>query len=73
VRASGDGKAPDPQNVDDAALTAARYLCSRGGNLATAAGWWRAVLAYNASVSYGQDVFSGADAYAKEAIRLPGT
>jgi membrane-bound lytic murein transglycosylase B len=66
-RASGDGKAPDPQNVDDAALTAAHYLCVRGGNLSTAAGWWRAVLSYNNSVTYGQNVFSGANAYAKAA------
>jgi membrane-bound lytic murein transglycosylase B len=66
-RASRDGKAPDPQNVDDAALTAAHYLCLRGGNLSTAAGWWRAVLSYNRSVTYGQNVFSGADAYAKAA------
>lgn len=70
VRASRDGKAPDPQNIDDAALTAAHYLCSRGRDLATAAGWWRAVLAYNSSVSYGQKVFSGADAYAKAATTL---
>lgn len=70
VRASGDGKAPDPQNVDDAALTAARYLCASGGDLATAAGWWDAVLTYNSSVSYGQKVFSGADAYAKAAAKL---
>jgi membrane-bound lytic murein transglycosylase B len=67
ARASRDGKAPDPQNVDDAALSAARYLCASGGNLATAAGWWRAVLTYNRSVTYGQNVFSGADAYAKAA------
>jgi membrane-bound lytic murein transglycosylase B len=70
VRASRDGKSPDPQNVDDAALTAARYLCASGGNLATAAGWWRAVLTYNSSVSYGQTVFSGADAYARAAAKL---
>jgi membrane-bound lytic murein transglycosylase B len=67
LRASRDGKAPDPQNVDDAALTAAHYLCTRGGNLSTAAGWWRAVLSYNRSVTYGQSVFSGANAYAKAA------
>jgi membrane-bound lytic murein transglycosylase B len=70
VRASGDGKTPDPQNVDDAALTAAHYLCASGGNLSTAAGWWRAVLRYNSSVTYGQNVFSGADAYAKAAAKL---
>jgi membrane-bound lytic murein transglycosylase B len=67
VRASGDGNAPDPQDVDDAALAAARYLCASGGDLATAGGWWRAVLTYNESVRYGKDVFSGADAYARAA------
>lgn len=70
VRASGDGAAPDPQNIDDAALSAATYLCARGGDLASAEGWWRAVLAYNQSVTYGRDVFSGADAYAKAAATL---
>ena len=53
-RANGDGAAPDPQNIDDAALTAARYLCAGGGDLATAPGWWHAVLTYNRSVTYGQ-------------------
>jgi membrane-bound lytic murein transglycosylase B len=67
VRASGDGRPPDPQNVDDAALTAARYLCASGGNLGTGPGWWKAVLAYNASVAYGRKVFSAADAYARAA------
>ncbi|MGH3881632.1 MAG: hypothetical protein ACRDSK_31805 [Actinophytocola sp.] len=70
VRASRDGKAPDPQNIDDAALTAGRYLCASGGNLSKAAGWWRAVMTYNRSVTYGQKVFSGADAYAKEAAKF---
>nr|WP_042190240.1 lytic murein transglycosylase [Kibdelosporangium sp. MJ126-NF4] len=66
VRASGDGKPADPQNVDDAAATAARYLCDSGGNnLTSAAGWWQAVLTYNESVAYGQAVFSNQEAYAK--------
>ncbi|WP_253776890.1 lysozyme family protein [Goodfellowiella coeruleoviolacea] len=66
ARASGDGAPPDPQNIDDAALTAARYLCAAGGgDMTTPQGWWDAVLAYNRSVEYGQKVFSGADAYAK--------
>ncbi|GAA1962800.1 murein transglycosylase [Amycolatopsis minnesotensis] len=69
VRASSDGKPADPQNVDDAALTAARYLCSAGGDLATPDGWWRAVLTYNQSVSYAQDVYSGAEAYAQASLR----
>lgn len=65
ARASGDGAAPDPQNIDDAALTAARYLCAQGGDLGTPNGWWSAVLTYNNSVAYGQEVFSNADAYAQ--------
>ncbi|HEY3752206.1 MAG TPA: murein transglycosylase [Pseudonocardiaceae bacterium] len=63
-RASGDGHAPDPQNIDDAALTAATYLCT-SGNLAVPAHWWRAAFHYNNSVTYGRAVFSAADAYAK--------
>ncbi|OLF15326.1 murein transglycosylase [Actinophytocola xanthii] len=70
ARANGDGEAPDPQNIDDAALSAAKYLCASGGDLSSADGWWRAVLTYNRSVAYGQDVFSGADAYAKAAREL---
>lgn len=69
VRASGDGAAPDPQNIDDAALTAARYLCAEGGNLATPDGWWAAIMTYNNSVGYAQEVFSDADAYAQAAVR----
>ncbi|MFC4087188.1 lysozyme family protein [Amycolatopsis samaneae] len=69
ARASSDGAEPDPQNIDDAAFTAARYLCSAGDDLATPAGWWRAVLFYNQAVTYGQDVFSGADAYAAASLQ----
>lgn len=70
VRANGDGAAPDPQNIDDAALSAARYLCASGGDLSSAQGWWQAVLTYNESVSYGKKVFDGADAYGKAAREL---
>jgi membrane-bound lytic murein transglycosylase B len=65
-RASADGQPADPQNIDDAALTAARYLCGGGArDLGTGQGWWSAVMSYNNSVEYGQNVFSGADAYAR--------
>lgn len=67
-RANGDGGTPDPQNIDDTAFTAARYLCSGGDDLGTPAGWWRAVLFYNSAVTYGQDVFSAADAYAEASV-----
>jgi membrane-bound lytic murein transglycosylase B len=68
VRANGDGQNPDPQNIDDAALAAARYLCSGGRDLGTGAGWWAAVLDYNNSTEYGQNVYSGADAYARASL-----
>ena len=67
ARAEADGAEPDPQDIDDAALSAARYLCASGGDLSSPAGWWQAVLTYNASTTYGQNVFSGAEAYAKAA------
>ncbi|MEU6645672.1 murein transglycosylase [Saccharomonospora sp. NPDC046836] len=64
ARAVRDGAPPDPQNIDDAALAAARYLCANGGDLGTPQGWWDAVLTYNRSGDYAQRVFSSADAYA---------
>jgi hypothetical protein len=63
-RAAGDGRAPDPQDIDDAALTAAVYLC-QSGDLSVPARWWRAAFHYNNSVAYGRAVFSAADAYTK--------
>ncbi|MEQ3551688.1 lytic murein transglycosylase [Pseudonocardia nematodicida] len=53
----------DPQNVDDAALAAAGYLCSGGRDVAAGAGWWDGVLAYNRSTSYARDVWSAAADY----------
>jgi membrane-bound lytic murein transglycosylase B len=63
VRANGDGKPADPQNIDDAASTAARYLCA-SGDLAVPARWWAAAFHYNNSLDYGRAVFSAAQAYA---------
>lgn len=54
----------DPQNIDAAAIAAGRYLCADGRDLATATGWWTAVLSYNQSASYADLVFHYADAYA---------
>ncbi len=51
VDANGDGVA-DPDNIDDATLSAGRYLCDRGGDLTTAEGWTRALMAYNLSGEY---------------------
>ncbi|WP_245722208.1 murein transglycosylase [Nocardia crassostreae] len=54
-----------PDNLDDAALAAARYLCAAGGDLATAQGWRRAILAYNHSTVYVGQVRAAAGAYDK--------
>lgn len=62
VDANGDGVA-DPDNIDDAALTAARYLCARGGDLTTPEGWHAALMAYNLSGEYLALVRDRASAY----------
>ncbi|RNM12671.1 hypothetical protein EFL26_18890 [Nocardioides pocheonensis] len=46
-----DGTA-DPQDIEDAAATAAAYLCADGRDLATEAGLRSAILAYNHSTAY---------------------
>lgn len=68
VRASGDGAAPDPQNIDDATLAAARYLCAGGQDLTTGTGWWQAVLSYNNTTEYGQLVFGAAQRYSQASL-----
>ncbi|MBB1036218.1 lytic transglycosylase domain-containing protein [Dietzia sp. CQ4] len=62
VDADGDGRA-DPNQIDDAAVAAARLLCTTGGDLSQAENWQRAVLAYNASREYLMDVRDAAAAY----------
>ena len=57
-----DGVA-DPQDIDDAALAAARYLCA-AGDLRSAAGWTRAVLSYNHSTDYLNAVYTASSAFA---------
>lgn len=60
--ANGDGRA-DPNQIDDAAVAAARLLCITGGDLSQAEGWQQGVLAYNASQEYVMDVRDAAAAY----------
>ncbi|UDY23885.1 lytic transglycosylase domain-containing protein [Nocardioides sp. Kera G14] len=57
VDADGDGKR-DPQDINDAALAAAVYLCSGDEDLSTDAGQEAAVLRYNHSESYVMTVMS---------------
>ena len=59
----GDGKA-DPQNVYDAALAAARYLCSGGLNLRDQNQVLTAILRYNNSMAYARNVLGWAASYA---------
>jgi membrane-bound lytic murein transglycosylase B len=59
----GDGQA-DPQDLDDAAWSAARYLCASGLDLSAGAGWAGAVRSYNHSDTYVRAVYDAASAYA---------
>jgi len=59
----GDGKA-DVQNVFDASLAAARYLCSGGLNLRNQPDVLAAILRYNNSMAYARNVLGWAAAYA---------
>ncbi len=65
---NGDGVG-NPQNLDDAAMAAARYLCAGTRDLSTGDGWWSAVLSYNNSVEYAQKVFAVAERYAQAGSR----
>jgi membrane-bound lytic murein transglycosylase B len=61
----GDGDGiRDPQNIDDSALAAARYLCFAGGDLTQPANWIAAIHAYNPSVEYNNRVADAASHYA---------
>ncbi|MCT7657318.1 lytic transglycosylase domain-containing protein [Mycobacterium deserti] len=63
VDANNDGVI-SPDNFDDAALSAAGYLCFRGEDLASPRGWMNALRAYNLSDSYARTVRDWATAYA---------
>lgn len=59
---SEDGK-PNPQNIDDAALTTATALCSEGRDTATGEGWWSAIKSVRDSDLYLQRVLAHANVY----------
>jgi membrane-bound lytic murein transglycosylase B len=52
---------------------AARYLCGRGGDLSTDAGWRRAILSYNQSTVYLRDVRERASRYASASAFGPAS
>jgi membrane-bound lytic murein transglycosylase B len=59
----GDGVA-DPNDLDDAALAAGRYLCADGHVLTTDSGWNAAVHSYNHDAGYVAAVAAAASSYA---------
>ncbi|WP_326545490.1 lytic murein transglycosylase [Mycolicibacterium sp. ND9-15] len=63
VDANNDGDI-SVDNIDDAALSAAGYLCWTGKDLATPRGWMNALRAYNHSDFYARTVRDWATAYA---------
>jgi membrane-bound lytic murein transglycosylase B len=64
VDANNDGVI-SPDNFDDAALSAAGYLCFRGRDLSTPEGWMNALRAYNLSDQYARTVRDWATAYSE--------
>lgn len=65
-RSDGDGDGVmDPNDVDDAAYAAARYLCHDGHDLTSGAGWSDAVLGYNRDETYVASVYAAAARYAE--------
>jgi membrane-bound lytic murein transglycosylase B len=62
IDADNDGKT-DPNDIDDAALTAASYLCKNGRDMSRPDAWWDAILSYNAVRPYAQRVFDAANEY----------
>lgn len=61
---NGDGRA-DPENIADAALAAAGYLCAGSGDLRDHASLAGAVFSYNHSLDYVRTVLGFAAAYAR--------
>ena len=70
VDADSDGQR-DPQDVDDAALAAAVYLCAGSADLSTDAGRRAAVLRYNHSDAYVTTVLQIADGYRLGQFEVP--
>ena len=68
--ANGDGM-QDPNNVYDAAVGAAHYLCNAVGHLGDDASLTRAYLAYNHSDAYAANVLNLAREYQTTGLPKP--
>jgi membrane-bound lytic murein transglycosylase B len=56
-------KVADPQDLDDAALSAAYQLCDSGGDLSVVANWKKAINAYHALAPQIEKIFETAQTY----------
>jgi membrane-bound lytic murein transglycosylase B len=65
IDADNDG-VTDINDIDDASLAAADYLCASNHDLATPDGWKAAISSYNAVNVYLNDVFNASDLYGRE-------
>jgi len=63
VDANADG-VEDPQNIDDATLATANYLCRASGDMTTESGWRAGIAAYNGAESYIRTVAAAGVDYA---------
>ncbi len=66
IDANGDG-VEDPQNIYDASVATANYLCRAAGELGTRDGWLAGIASYNSSVAYADKVADAANSYADAA------
>lgn len=57
----------DPQNIADAAIAAANYMCRAAGEMGTPDGWRAGVAAYNNASTYAAKVATAAQRYADAA------
>ena len=63
--ANADG-VEDPQNIDDATMASANYLCRASGDMATEAGWTAGITAYNSDPAYAVIIAGAGSRYRSE-------
>jgi len=62
VDANADG-VEDPQNVDDATMASANYLCRASGDMASESGWHAGIAAYNSDPDYAVTIAAAGSRY----------
>ena len=66
VDANADG-VEDPQNIDDATMASANYLCRASGDMASEAGWLAGIGAYNSDPAYAVIIAEAGNRYRSDA------